>query len=107
MSEDLAITKVLSIIEKQNKEIKRVKETLITKTAKLINESLDSDKKYNEELIVLNEQWKLEMANKNKEIETQSKMIDELVKYMATGKCYYGPEEEIREVFGKKVEENG
>ena len=47
------------------------------------------------------------MANKNKEIETQSKMIDELVKYMATGKCYYGPEEEIREVFGKKVEENG
>lgn len=34
----------------------------------------------------------------------QNNMIDELVKYMASGKCYYGSEEEIREIFRKKVE---
>lgn len=71
------IERLKNLNEHQSKEIDRLNKLLITKTAKSINESLNSNKKHNEELEDLNEGWK-------KEIEIKDKMIDEIAEMFLT-----------------------
>lgn len=108
---------VLNLIEKQSKKIEE-KEAEVQRLQEL-SEKLNTD---NTELLGEIENLKndaywsgyIDKQNQSVEIckqckyiknnKIKDKMIDELVKYMASGKCYYGGEDEIREVFRKKVE---
>lgn len=106
----LIFADLLNKIRRKDADIQRLQELLNKSDANNIElqqeiESLKNDTYWKGYIDKQNQDAELCKECKNrKELKKKDQLIDELVKYMASGKCYYGSEEEIREVFGKKVE---
>ena len=96
--------KAVTLIREQQEENEKLNKRLLYNMAKGLNNNLKEAKKHSEELNALNEGWKIENAELQKELDLANKIINEMAKSMAKElpKNNYS-EDFIKEFFRKKV----